>query len=70
MGQLHNVIALARDFAIYEEARRSIGRLHPDQRVAALIRGLRDDADSRSVVIAALIVHAEPALLDGLKRAC
>ena len=56
------VMALARYFEVYEEARLAIGRLSPAERAAALRRGLRSDADLRSVVAAAMIVHTQPSL--------
>jgi hypothetical protein len=49
------VTALARHFQMYEEARNVIGRMDAAERATALKRGLRSDADLRSVIIAALI---------------
>jgi hypothetical protein len=63
------VMALARHFQMYEEARSAIERLDAAERAAALRRGLRSDADPRSIVLAALIVHMQQPPLGALKCA-
>ena len=68
-NRLAEVIELARYFETFEEARRTIARLGAEDRAAALQQALGMDADSRSVVVAALIVHSEPRLLDSLQCA-
>ncbi len=67
-NRLAEVIELAKHFETYEEARRAIARLGAEDRAAALRRALGIGADSRSVVVAALIVHTEPHLLDHLHK--